>query len=48
MMALRRLVSEIMTPTDGSPYVWAVIALGHVMLGVGIWVTRFEVLRQWQ
>ena len=36
MTALRRLIREIMTPTDGSPYVWAVIALGHVMLGAAM------------
>lgn len=36
MTALRRLIREIMTPTDGSPYVWAVIALGHVMLGAAL------------
>ena len=33
MTALRRLLAEILTPTDGDPYLWAVIALGHVMLG---------------
>ena len=36
MTALRRLIREIMTPTDGSPYFWAVIALGHVMLGAAL------------
>jgi len=33
MTALRRLLREILTPTDGDPYPWAVVALGHVMLG---------------
>ena len=36
MKALRRLLAEVMQPTDGTPYVWAVIALGHVMLGAAL------------
>lgn len=36
MTALRRLIHEITSPTEGSPYVWAVIALGHVMLGAAL------------
>ena len=36
MTALRRLLVEVMQPTDGAPYVWAVIALGHVMLGAAL------------
>lgn len=36
MTALRRLLAEVMQPTDGAPYVWAVIALGHVMLGAAL------------
>lgn len=31
--AIRRLLEEIATPTNGGGYLWAVIALGHVMLG---------------
>lgn len=33
MNALRRLLAIIASPTDGDSYQWAVIGLGHVMLG---------------
>ena len=33
MNALRRLLAIIAAPTDGDSYQWAVIGLGHVMLG---------------
>lgn len=33
MIYINRLINEIMTPTDGSPYLWAIIGIGHVMLG---------------
>ncbi|MFC3169206.1 hypothetical protein [Paracoccus fontiphilus] len=31
--ALARLLHELATPTTGTGYLWAVIAIGHVMLG---------------
>lgn len=31
--AIRRLLTEIAQPTIGGGYLWAVIAIGHVMLG---------------
>ena len=36
MNALRRLLAEIAQPTDGTPYLWAVIGIGHVMLGAAL------------
>lgn len=36
MTALRRLIATIRTPTDGDPYTWAVIGIGHVMLGAAL------------
>lgn len=31
--AVRRLYKEICSPTYGGGYLWAIIAIGHVMLG---------------
>lgn len=36
MNALRRLLAIIASPTDGDSYQWAVIGLGHVMLGAAL------------
>ena len=36
MNALRRLLAIIAAPTDGDSYQWAVIGLGHVMLGAAL------------
>ena len=36
MNALRRLLAIIAAPTDGDSYEWAVIGLGHVMLGAAL------------